>query len=197
MAGRLDKTIKGIKSIDVKDLTSAGLAVIAVGASSALLSSLGRYSTNFGPLNQVSQTLGPDGRLALQSGAIAASGFIVTEMMLADVKGGLIGDMTKKATKDTIQIGAMGVAMYRLLTGLQAGGIGSAVSGVFDGHLDAVLGRQGPLLNTPAQLSQFKQAVNSVEMPVVGNNNNTKTVYSMNPRRLREIMSPPWYQYNR
>tara|TARA_B100000927_G_C16362947_1_gene428271 strand:+ start:59 stop:631 length:573 start_codon:yes stop_codon:yes gene_type:complete len=190
MAGRLDKTIKGIKSIDVNEVTTAGLAVVGVGASSALLSSLGRYSTNFGPLNQVSQKLGPDGRLALQSGAIMASGFIVTEMMLADLKGGLVGDMTKKKTRDLIQFSAIGIAMYRLLTGLQAGGIGSAASGVFDGHLNAVLGRQGPLLNTPAQLSQFKQAVNSVEMPVVGNNNNTKTVHSMNPRRLREIMSP-------
>ena len=32
--------------------------------------------------------------------------------------------------------------MYRLFTGLSLGGVGSTVSGMFDGHLDAFYGRR-------------------------------------------------------
>lgn len=188
MAGRLDKTIKGIKSLNVKETASVGLAVGLIGASSAALNSLGRYSTSLGPLQNISTSIGPDGRLALQSLGIMASGVVVTEMMLADVKGGAL-DMRKKSSKDLIQFSAMGIAMYRFLTGLQAGGVGSAVSGVFDGRLDAIYGRQGPIVNTPAQMSQFQEIVNTNQIQNPGTGQ-SMTVHTVNPNRLSQLMSP-------
>ena len=190
-ASRLDKTIKGIKSIELKELGATGLAVGMIGASSAALSSLGRYSTSLGPLQTVSDKMGPDGRLALQSLGIAASGIIVTEMMLADVKGGTF-DMRKKKTRDLIQFSALGIAMYRLFTGLSLGGVGSTVSGMFDGHLDAFYGRQGPLVNTPAQMSEFKQIVNTNQIPNPGMPGQSMTVHTVNPNRLSQIMNSPY-----
>lgn len=189
-ATRLDKTIKGIKSIELKELGATGVAVGLIGASSAVLSSLGRYSTNLGPMETFSSQLGPDGRLALQSMGIAASGIIVTEMMLADVKGGAL-DMRKKKTRDLIQFSALGIAMYRLFTGLSMGGVGSTVSGVFDGHLDSFYGRQGPLVNTPAQMNEFKQIVNTNQIQNPGSGQ-SMTVHTVNPNRLSQIMNSPY-----
>jgi len=73
------------------------------------------------------------------------------------------------------------------------GGVGSAVSGVFDGHLDAVYGRQGPLVNTPAQLNQFKQIVNTNQIQNPGMPGEAMTVHTVNPARLSQIMNSPYY----
>ena len=126
---------------------------------------------------------------------IAASGIIVTEMMLADVKGGTF-DMRKKKTRDLIQFSALGIAMYRLFTGLSLGGVGSTVSGMFDGHLDAFYGRQGPLVNTPAQMSEFKQIVNTNQIPNPGMPGQSMTVHTVNPNRLSQLMNSPTTEVN-
>lgn len=189
MAGRLDKTIKGIKSIDASEIGAATLAVGLIGASSALMSSVGRYTTSLGPIGTLSDRIGPDGRLALQSLGIIASGMVVTEMMLADVKGGAL-DMRKKKSRDLVQFGALGVASYRFLTGLSAGNIGAQVSGLFDGHLDALTTRRtGVLTNTPAEAAALVNTVNPVTT-TFNQNGNEQIVLNMSPAMLNQLRSP-------